>query len=139
MKLISKIRNMSRKTGAIFMAVAMLLAGLTVGVGVFGSVTYADDENVQVILKRLIGSAKPYAVTAEEVWVSNDYQANFATNLFHPSEHWVGSDLSSNPGTFYFKDMTPGTLRLKSDKAANNIIIGVPFTVNGDVAVLDSP
>ncbi|MDD6235605.1 MAG: hypothetical protein PUB17_10575 [Lachnospiraceae bacterium] len=139
MKLISKIKNMSRRTGAVFMAVAMLLAGLAVGMGIFTNAAYAEDENVQIVLKRLIGSAKPYAVTAEDVYVSNDYQANFAANLFHPSEHWVGSDLSSNPGTFYFKDMTPGTLKLKNDKSANNIVVGVPYTINGDLVTLDSP
>ena len=139
MKLIGKIKNMSRRTGAVFMAVAMLLAGLAVGMGIFTNAAYAEDENVQIVLRRLIGSAKPYAVTAEDVYVSNDYQANFAANLFHPSEHWVGSDLSSNPGTFYFKDMTPGTLKLKNDKSANNIVVGVPYTINGNLVTLNSP
>ena len=139
MKLIGKIKNMSRRTGAVFMAVAMLLAGLAVGMGIFTNAAYAEDENVQIVLRRLIGSAKPYAVTAEDVYVSNDFQANFAANLFHPSEHWVGSDLSSNPGTFYFKDMTPGTLKLKNDKSANNIVVGVPYTINGNLVTLDSP
>ena len=139
MKLIGKIKNMSRRTGAVFMAVAMLLAGLAVGMGIFTNAAYAEDENVQIVLRRLIGSAKPYAVTAEDVYVSNDYQANFAANLFHPSEHWVGSDLSSNPGTFYFKDMTPGILKLKNDKSANNIVVGVPYTVNGNLVTLNSP
>ena len=139
MKLIGKIKNMSRRTGAVFMAVAMLLAGLSVGMGIFTNAAYAEDENVQIVLRRLIGSAKPYAVTAEDVYVSNDYQANFAANLFHPSEHWVGSDLSSNPGTFYFKDMTPGTLKLKNDKSANNIVVGVPYTINGNLVTLNSP
>ena len=139
MKLIGKIKNMSRRTGAFFMAVAMLLAGLAVGMGIFTNAAYAEDENVQIVLRRLIGSAKPYAVTAEDVYASNDYQANFAANLFHPSEHWVGSDLSSNPGTFYFKDMTPGTLKLKNDKSANNIVVGVPYTINGNLVTLNSP
>ena len=139
MKLIGKIKNMSRRTGAVFMAVAMLLAGLAVGMGIFTNAAYAEDENVQIVLRRLIGSEKPYAVTAEDVYVSNDYQANFAANLFHPSEHWVGSDLSSNPGTFYFKDMTPGTLKLKNDKSANNIVVGVPYTINGNLVTLNSP
>ena len=139
MKLIGKIKNMSRRTGAVFMAVAMLLAGLAVGMGIFTNAAYAEDENVQIVLRRLIGSAKPYAVTAEDVYVSNDYQANFAANIFHPSEHWVGSDLSSNPGTFYFKDMTPGTLKLKNDKSANNIVVGVPYTINGNLVTLNSP
>lgn len=139
MKLIGKIKNMSRRTGAVFMAVAMLLAGLAVGMGIFTNAAYAEDENVQIVLRRLIGSAKPYAVTAEDVYVSNDYQANFAANLFHPSEHCVGSDLSSNPGTFYFKDMTPGILKLKNDKSANNIVVGVPYTINGNLVTLNSP
>lgn len=48
MKLIGKIKNMSRRTGAVFMAVAMLLAGLAVGMGIFTNAAYAEDENVQI-------------------------------------------------------------------------------------------
>ena len=41
MKLIGKIKNMSRRTGAVFMAVAMLLAGLAVGMGIFTNAAIA--------------------------------------------------------------------------------------------------
>ena len=111
-------------------AVGVLTVAVVAGSVITGtSIRAGAYSKTQDILNELLGTAKPYAVVAEEFKNANHNQTCFATNKLVITDQWMSAWLDMSVGTTYIRSFdNSGSSEVNVDRNAfNNLVLGTDY------------
>lgn len=115
--------------------VAAAMAGvLVVGSVVIGSSMKAGAySKTQDVLEKLLGTAKPYGVVAEEFTNNNHNQTNFAVNMLHSTANYYSwSVFNKSMGTTYIRNIDDTSLMQIDKETFDNLVLGFNYDYRPD-------
>jgi len=115
-------------------AAAAMAGVLAVGAVVIGSSMKAGAySKTQDVLEKLLGTAKPYGVVAEEFTNNNHNQTNFAVNMLHSTANYYSwSVFNKSMGTTYIRNIDDTSLMQIDKETFDNLVLGFNYDYRPD-------
>ena len=119
--------------------VKKIAAAAMAGVLVAGSVVIGSSmkagaySKTQDVLEKLLGTAKPYGVVAEEFTNNNHNQTNFAVNMLHSTANYYSwSVFDKSMGTTYIRNIDDTSLMQIDKETFDNLVLGFNYDYRPD-------